>query len=76
MKPKKQALVDAYVEWLMFNDIQFIEHANGQFNVYSSLTNKHVGTLWATRHKFWKTGAPTSITGEERIKQIILEETI
>lgn len=76
MKPNKQALCDAYAQWLMDNDISFIEHANGQYNIYNNISSKTVGTLWATKHKFWKTGAPSAIVGEARVKQIILEETI
>lgn len=45
----KQKAVDSFRSWLMNNDVQFTEHANGHFQVYNS--KGKLGDVWSTTQK-------------------------
>lgn len=46
---KKQSRVDDFRQWLMDNDIEFTEHANGHFQIY--VDGNKLMDIWATTEK-------------------------
>lgn len=63
----KQSKVDSFRSWLINNDVQFTEHANGHFQVFNP--KGKIGDVWSTTEKAIFAGETTM--GTHSIKRYI-----
>lgn len=72
MDPLKELQVEAFKNWLVDNDVSFMQKANGHFQIYNN-KQKLIYQVWATTEKMHSEETGTKYVGIHMIQRTILE---